>query len=227
MQINRTPNIGYPSVDCRNVHTACLYKKEVNKIGDTFKNLVCVPDTENKIGTLPGIDANNGISAVSIAETEDTGAFLGLTMIPEEGQSMTYGMRAVLSDKSTPDHPIVQVVSNLGGKKTIYNVDVNMVDPNNATQLEMFALLSYADKTGSANGGTFGLYQQLKVYGKNASEIGYCHSLSGTDVFLHEKFDWTAMMQNMAQAYYAAGIEHQAKDCSILFDFLNTYINTK
>lgn len=30
--------------------------------------------------------------AVSIAETEDGGEFLGLTMVPEEGQSVTYGM---------------------------------------------------------------------------------------------------------------------------------------
>lgn len=84
--------------------------------------------------------------AVSIAETEDDGEVLGLTMVPEEGQTVTYGMRAMLSDKSTPDNPIVQVVSNLGGKKVIYNVEVNKVNPNNATQLEMFALLSYTDK---------------------------------------------------------------------------------
>lgn len=75
--------------------------------------------------------------AVSIAEKEDEGEFLGLTMIPEEGQSVTYGMRAMLSENSTPANPIVQVVSNLGGEKKIYNVEVNKVDPDNATQLEM------------------------------------------------------------------------------------------
>ena len=73
--------------------------------------------------------------AVSIAETEDGGEFLGLTMVPEEGQSVTYGMRAMLSEKSTPDNPIVQVVSNLGGKKVIYNVEVNKVNPNNAREI--------------------------------------------------------------------------------------------
>ena len=41
--------------------------------------------------------------AVTIAETEDEGEFLGLTMVPEEGQSVTYGMLAMLSEKSTPD----------------------------------------------------------------------------------------------------------------------------
>ena len=161
--------------------------------------------------------------AVSIAETEDGGEFLGLTMVPEEGQSVTYGMRAMLSEKSTPDNPIVQVVSNLGGKKVIYNVEVNKVNPNNATQLEMFALLSYTDKMGITDGGTFGSHQQLEVYGGNASRIGYCGSLSGEDVFLNKRFDWASIMERMVQVYKDAGIENQAEDCKVLFDFLATY----
>ena len=162
--------------------------------------------------------------AVSIAETEDGGEFLGLTMVPEEGQSVTYGMRAMLSEKSTPDNPIVQVVSNLGGKKVIYNVEVNRVNPNNATQLEMFALLSYTDKMGITDGGTFGSHQQLEVYGGNASSIGYCGSLSGEDVFLNERFDWASIMERMVQVYKDVGIENQAEDCKALFDFFATYI---
>ncbi len=161
--------------------------------------------------------------AVSIAESEDEGEFLGLTMVPEEGQSVTYGMRAMLSDKSTPDNPIVQVVSNLGGKKVIYNVEVNKVNPNHATQLEMFALLSYTDKKGITDGGSFGSHQQLEVYGRNASRIGYCGSLSGADVLLNEKFDWTSIMEKMVQVYKDAGIENQAEDCKALFDFFATY----
>ena len=161
--------------------------------------------------------------AVSIAETEDGGEFLGLTMVPEEGLSVTYGMRAMLSEKSTPDNPIVQVVSNLGGKKVIYNVEVNKVNPNNATQLEMFALLSYTDKMGITEGGTFGSHQQLEVYGENASSIGYCGSLSGADVFLNETFDWTSIMEKMVQVYKDAGIENQAEDCKALFDYFSTY----
>ena len=161
--------------------------------------------------------------AVSIAETEDEGEFLGLTMVPEEGQSVTYGMRAMLSVQSTPDNPIVQVVSNLGGKKVIYNVEVNKVNPGNATQLEMFALLSYTDKMGITDGGTFGSHQQLEVYGGNASSIGYCGSLSGSDVFLNKRFDWTSIMEKMVQVYKDAGIENQAEDCKALFDFFSTY----
>ncbi len=161
--------------------------------------------------------------SVSIAETEDAGEFLGLTMVPEEGQAVTYGMRAVLSEKSTPENPIVQVISNLGGQKVIYNVEVNKVNPNNATQLEMFALLGYTDKMGITDGGTFGSHQQLEVYGGNASSIGYCGNLSGADVFLNEKFNWTSIMEKMVQVYMDAKVENQAEDCKALFEFFKTY----
>ncbi len=172
--------------------------------------------------TSSSVDKTNS-SSVTISDIEDRGEFLGLTMVPEEGQNITYGVRALLSDSSTSDNPIVQVVSNLGGKKTIYNVEVNKVNPNNATQLEMFALLSYTDKLGITEGGTFGSHQQLEVYGGNASSIGYCKSLSGEETFLNERFDWTSIMEKMIKVYQDAKIPDQAEECKALFDFFNSY----
>ncbi|MBE5933803.1 MAG: hypothetical protein E7263_10350 [Lachnospiraceae bacterium] len=172
--------------------------------------------------TSSSVDKTNS-SSVTISDIEDSGEFLGLTMVPDEGQKITYGVRALLSDSSTSDNPIVQVVSNLGGKKTIYNVEVNKVNPNNATQLEMFALLSYTDKLGITDGGTFGSHQQLEVYGGNASSIGYCKSLSGEETFLNERFDWTSIMEKMIKVYQDAKIPNQAEECKALFDFFNSY----
>ncbi len=165
-------------------------------------------------------------SAVSIAECEDEGEVLGITMIPEEGQSITYGMRAMLPDKSTPENPVVQVISNLGGKKEIYNVDISKIDPENATQLEMFALLSYTDKMGITDGGTFGSHQKLEVYAKNASYNGYCDSLSGGDAFLNRKFNWSAIMERMMKDYRDGGIYSQYEDCKKLLDYFGTVSTT-
>lgn len=158
----------------------------------------------------------------TIAENEAAGKFLGIAMVPEEGQSVTYGMRAKLLDSSTADNPIVQVVSQLGGKKVVYNVEVNKVDPSNATQLEMFALLSYSDEMGITDGGSLGSYQKLKVYGKNAALNGYCGDLSGEIVFVNEKFDWSAIMEKMMKDYYDAGITGQYEQCKELVDFFKT-----
>ena len=211
-----TENLGFAElVDYQEFHKAWMSQNGGNKVDYHFGTAYRVPKTED--------DTDMSREVVSIAETEDEGEFLGLTMVPEEGQSVTYGMRAMLSVQSTPDNPIVQVVSNLGGKKVIYNVEVNKVNPGNATQLEMFALLSYTDKMGITDGGTFGSHQQLEVYGGNASSIGYCGSLSGSDVFLNKRFDWTSIMEKMVQVYKDAGIENQAEDCKALFDFFSTY----
>lgn len=170
-----------------------------------------------------GQQAGASTGAVTIAEREEEGEFLGLTMIPEEGQSVTYGMRAMLPENSTPANPIVQVVSNLGGEKKIYNVEINKVDPGNATQLEMFALLSYMDKKGITDGGSLGSFHQLKVYGSNASMKGYCEDLGGGTVFVNEKFEWPAIIEKMMKDYFDAEIYNQSEDCQALLDFFATY----
>lgn len=180
----------------------------------------------NYLNFLNTDSAEDNSGAVSVAESEDKGEFLGITMIPEEGQSVTYGMRAMLSDRSTPDNPIVQVISNLGGENNIYNVDINKINPQNATQLEMFALLSYTDKMGLTDGGSFGSHQQLEVYGNNARLNGYCADLSGKDVFINEKFNWSVIIEKMMKDYLNAEIYNQYEDCKKLLDYFGT-ITTK
>ncbi len=211
-----TENPGFVEfVDYQEFHKAWMSQNGGNKVDYYFGTSYKASRSEEG-----GVTAN---SAVTIAESADDGEFLGLTMVPEEGQLITYGMTAILPYKSEADNPIVQVVSNLGGEKVIYNVEVNKVNPNNATQLEMFALLSYTDKMRITDGGTFGSHQQLEVYGGNASSIGYCGSLSGEDVFLNERFDWTSIMEKMVQVYKDAKIENQARNCQALVDFFKTY----
>lgn len=204
MQIGSCVNAGY-------------YMPYQSNVG-VKKNAVMVEEAQNEF------EQSVWAGAVSIAQTRVEGEVLGITMVPEEGESVIYGMKAILSNRSTHDNPIVQVVSNLGGEQVLYDVEVNKVNPKNATQLEMFALLSYTDKMGITDRGTFGSHQRLEIYSKNASELGYCNSLSGTDAFLNERFDWASIMEKMIQVYQEAGITNQAENCEELFDFLDTYI---
>lgn len=155
-------------------------------------------------------------NAVSKAENVSKGEFLGLTMVPEPGESNVYGMSALWPEDSTPDKPIVQVISNLGGKKEVYNVDVSKVDPNNASSLEMFALLSYSDKIGISDGGTFGSFHQAKVYAGNAQENGYIEDLSGHKAFLSYKFDWEKCIGTMMGEYFNAQAYNQYENCKKL-----------
>lgn len=139
-------------------------------------------------------------SAVTKSE-EEQGEFLGLTMLPEEGKLQVYGMRAMLSDKSTPNKPIVQIVSNLDGKKEVFDIDISNVDPENASRMEMFALCSYADKYGSGTGSTFGSFQTFKIYEETAKQNGYINqvdeSVSAWDQFRNEKVDWIKINEDV------------------------------
>lgn len=201
--------------DCVNSTRYIPYEKNRN-------TKACAKFNLNHVASLNPPVQEGSTNAVSRAEYEDEGEFLGITMIPENGQSVTYGMRAMLSNKSTSSNPIVQVISNLGGKNEIYNVDIRKVDPQNATQLEMFALLSYTDKIELTDGGTFGSHQQLQLYAENASHNGYCSNMTGNITFCNKKLNWCAILENMMKDYLNARIYNQYEDCKKLIDFLAT-----
>lgn len=150
-------------------------------------------------------------SATQLAEDEgeNNGKVIGLTMIPYGDTDVRYGMKAQYAAESTPDHPVIQVTSNYGGKQAVYKVDVNEVDPRNASQLEMFALLSYSDDQGISDGGSFGSYQRMKNYADNAQKNGYWEGNEGWDSFVNAKHDWIAIMNKMTDDYSQAGVYSQ------------------
>ncbi len=94
---------------------------------------------------------NNLSSATEKSDKQGTGEVLGLSMLPY-GNNNFYGMSASYSADSTQADPIIKISSNYGGEKRCYNVHVNQVDPNNSSQLEMFALSCYEDDKGLTNG---------------------------------------------------------------------------
>lgn len=146
---------------------------------------------------------------------------IGLTMIPNSD----YGVYARYAKESTPENPIVQVVKSYDDEITIYKVNINEVDPSNATMLEMFALLSYADDQGlTSNTSSFGSFQQLKTYAMNASQNGYCDEVSGWEDFLNKKLDWTTALENIGQDYLEAGLHQQYQNSQYLLRFLHEHI---
>ena len=150
-------------------------------------------------GRLPGVQEQEGCfgDAVTKVDKREEGIFLGITMVPEEGEEMTYGMTAILLPESTPGKPIVQIISDLRGNRGVYHIDVSKVDPRNASEMEMFALCSYADKTGEGTGSTFGTYHSLKLQKTIAECNGFKGkvdvSLPAWEQFMNEKEDWGDM----------------------------------
>lgn len=129
-----------------------------------------------------------------IEQAETGGVALGFTMVPEEGKQVVYGMSARLSEKSTKDNPIVQIRSNLNGENKVYSVEIRKINPQHASQMEMFALCSYADYMGDGTGSTFGSYHTLRMMQDTAQTSGVTPTVSdgvsAVDNFMNAKKDW-------------------------------------
>lgn len=111
-------------------------------------------------------------------EKQEDGEVLGLTMIKQPGTDCFWGMKAKYAECSTQDNPVIYVETNYGGKTVSYNVNINEVDPNNASRLEMFALCSYADDVGIGDDSTFGTYKTLCSYMEMANHNGFVFQVS-------------------------------------------------
>lgn len=165
------------------------------------------------------------ISAVSeVKEGRCDGKVIGLTTIPYENTNISYGMIAQYSPESTPDNPIIRVTSNYKNESISYDIQINQVDPRHASQLEMFALLSYTDDQNISHGGTFGSYNQLKIYGDNASMNGYMEAVDTYDAFLDAKNNWLSLMNQMGADYSKAGIYQQFLNCQKLTEVFLKFI---
>lgn len=160
-----------------------------NQIHDKMTHNVNQPKTfrEEFATMLPA-------SIKQIEQAETGGVALGFTMVPEEGKQVVYGMSARLSEKSTKDNPIVQIRSNLNGENKVYSVEIRKINPQHASQMEMFALCSYADYMGDGTGSTFGSYHTLRMMQDTAQTSGVTPTVSdgvsAVDNFMNAKKDW-------------------------------------
>ncbi len=134
-------------------------------------------------------------------EKQEDGEVLGLTMIKEPGTDCFWGIKAKYAECSTQDNPVIYVETNYGGKTVSYNVNINEVDPNSASQLEMFALCSYADDIGIGDNSTFGTYKTLCTYLEMANHNGYLDApieeCSTFEQYKNVKLNWCNMSKRV------------------------------
>ena len=114
------------------------------------------------------------------------------------------------ADSSTDDNPVVQIrMSNESGTEILVNVDVNSVDPENATELEMFAFLTHLDAQGkSGNDKMMGSYQDLMDRARN-SVYGDARAQNSQD-FMFQRKDWRNMA--LAMTEFGSAAERALKD---------------
>lgn len=167
-------------------------------------------DTRHRTRTSADNDFYGEISAAAKQTTEvNCGKVIGLATIPDGNSNIFYGMKAQYAAEATEDNPVIQVTANLGGEYVSYKVNINDVDPRNASQLEMFALCSYADDKGFSSAGILGSYHSMKIFAENAEINGYISGLKGYGNFLNAKFDWREIVSRMMGDYLNAGVYKQ------------------
>lgn len=128
-------------------------------------------------------------SATSISQSSNKGKSIGITTVGDRGYIAMY------ADSSTDADPVVKV-----GK---YEVRINDVDPNNATRMEMFALLSYMDDQGLTDNHGMSSYSKMKAYSSQAEYNGFASGLEDDALAWSEKRDWIAILNNAKETFLA------------------------
>lgn len=148
---------------------------------------------------------------------------LGIGFLKEPGTDISYGMKASYAKDYSEENPVIEV-SVTKGQNNIekYYINIREVNPSNATEIEMFALCNYADANGMGTGGTFGSWQTLNYYRRNANFNGEFMLTNTTDLCSSFKQNWIAMVDSVMQVYNAAGLYEQGLDGNKLLSIFKT-----
>lgn len=141
-----------------------------------------------------------------LSQNHNSEEIIGLSMINDSTSNQSWGMKAKYAEGSTAENPIICVETNYGGKTTTYNININDINPNNASRIEMFALCSYADDNRIGDKSTFGTFQTLKSYEDMSFHNGYLdrklNKTSTWEQLQNIKLNWKSSCENMLDLLY-------------------------
>ena len=152
-------------------------------------------------------------SATQETTSSNNGKTIGVTTAGNTGLLAKY------ADSSTPAEPIIKVGD--------YEVRVNDVDPNNATELEMFALMSYMEDVGMIEKHGMASYSKMKAYASQSEYDGVCSGIYDEQAFWDKKQDWFAIIDNAKQTFSGMTETYsQSVECGKLLSYFDKW-NTK
>ena len=162
-------------------------------------------------------DSASKFTTMGLATQETTSSNNGKTIgITTAGNT---GLLAKYADSSTPAEPIIKVGD--------YEVRVNDVDPNNATELEMFALMSYMEDVGMIEKHGMASYSKMKAYASQSEYDGVCSGIYDEQAFWDKKQDWFAIIDNAKQTFSGMTETYsQSVECGKLLSYFEKW-NTK
>ena len=152
-------------------------------------------------------------AATSLTNSSDSGKGIGITTVGNRGYIARY------ADTSTDAEPVIKVGD--------YEVRINDVNPNNATKMEMFALMSYMDDKGLIGNSGIKSFNKMTAYAAQAEYNGYCSGISDENKAWSYKQNWIGILNNAKETFLKMPQTYeQGLNCQRLIDGLEKYAKT-
>ncbi len=179
-------------------------------------------DYKNK--SMPKQDYENTMKMKMPETGKKENKILGMGFLHDKNSPVSYGMVAMYAEDYSEENPVIKVNVTKPNGKEEYRININEVNPRNASEIEMFALCNYADAKGSGTGGTFGSWQTLNYYKDNAAHNGYFGLSDTMEQFKSLRQDWGAMVSAMINDYMNGGLFKQAMDGKMLLGLFQHFM---
>ena len=186
----------------------------INGVGSFYAQNYDVPNRGRATRGKTSVDdfASMG-SATSLSESSDNGKRIGLTAVGNVGYIAMY------ADSSTEQDPIVKL-----GDVEVRIKDVN---PNNATKMEMFALLSYMDDKGLTNNTGMKSFNKMTAYSSQAEYNGYCSGIYDENAAWTVERDWIGILGNAKETFFSIPQTYnQGLECEKIIENLKKWSDT-
>ncbi len=149
-------------------------------------------------------------NATQKTDSSDEGKRIGIITVGQDVYIASY------ADSSTPAKPVVKVGD--------YEISVNEVNPENATEMEMFALLSYLDDTNQINNKGICSFGKMRAFADFGELSGICTGIKDADAICNKKQNWVEIIKAMKEIFLGNSQTYsQAVDCdNLLYAMLKT-----
>ncbi|MBQ2902452.1 MAG: hypothetical protein IJE49_11505 [Agathobacter sp.] len=183
----------------------------INGVGAYYAQNYATQNRSRAIGhNVSGLGGESIGNATSLSESSSNGKKIGITTVGNKGYIAMY------ADSSTEQDPVIKIGD--------YEVRVKEVNPNNATKMEMFALMSYLDDQGLTNDQGMKSFNKMTAYSAQAEYNGYCSGLSNENAAWTEKRDWIGILGNAKESFYNIPQTYeQGLECEKIIDNLKKY----
>ena len=149
---------------------------------------------------------------------------IGIGSLVVAGDDTWHGITASYADDYSETNPLIKVRVETPHGVEEHHINVKEVDPRNATEIEMFALCSYADATGQGTGSASGSWQTLMYHISYAGHNDYSGMPNSLEECNTVRRNWVETVSSVVDDYMNGGLYRQAIDGRKLVDLFDSHI---